>query len=184
MGLLTRAGAIALIVTLWPVGVQADVAPPLGSGIHGLAGVNLGGAFHGGTKTGLVVGVEGSAAWFDPNRSLWWGGAYLDVLHDFGTGTWRSGVGPEFGWGPFGLDFGLAMTWEGGVHVGWQVRPLLTLGILTVYGRWERVAVEGNGFLELGVLIKAAVREPARRQYHRHVPPPPELPEPGTPVGE
>lgn len=166
----TLAGVAAL--ALLASQAIADVAPPLGSGIHGLVGANLGAALHGQGKSGALVGVEASAAWLDPDRSLWWGGGYLDVLRDVGTGVWRSGVGPEFGWGPFGLDFGLAMRWQDGVRVGWQVRPMLTLGVLSVYGRWESVAGEpGGGFLELGLLIKAAVREPERRRYHRSRPP-------------
>lgn len=140
-----------------------------------MAGANVGASVHSRSDSGVVVGAEVSAANFDRETKIWYGG-FFDTLRDFGTGQWRSHVGPEMGWGPLGLDVAATFAWaSGGPMFGFRLRPMLSLGVIHVYGSWQHVgSAQDPNFAEIGVLLKLPIREPAREPRHHWPPPPPD----------
>lgn len=140
-----------------------------------MAGANVGAAVHSRSGSGALVGAEVSAVNYDRNSGFWYGG-FFDTSRDFGNGQWRSQVGPEMGWGPIGLDVAATFAWVAdGPLVGFRVRPMLSLGVLHVYGSWQHIGTaEDPNFAEIGILLKLPVREPAREPRHHSRPPPPD----------
>jgi hypothetical protein len=147
----------------------ADAGPKISSGWYVPVGLNLGGSMYADRPDGFVLGAEVSAAHIDVDSGFWYG-AYLDALWDFGPDAFRFGLGPEIGIGVVGLDGG----YLGEIHDrtythGFQLRLLLTLGVVAAYGRWGhlfRHPLEED-FGELGVLVKFPVPakiEPAKWQ--------------------
>jgi hypothetical protein len=119
-------------------------------------GMNLGYGFSRRSSGGssLTLGAEASIA--RVFRSLFWFGGYVDALHDFAAGEQRISVGPEFGWGPFGVDGGfLVIRSSRELQHGFVARTLLTTGILSLYGRYGcQVSGATDHFGELGILMK------------------------------
>lgn len=123
-------------------------------------GVNVGGALHDhALPAGVVLGAEASAArvaaaWRVPT---FWRGAYVDGLYDFGARRGRVGVGPEIGVAFLGLDAGfVAQLGDGALRPGFAVRPMLTVGLVTLYARFVDVPGDSvvNRTWELGALFK------------------------------
>lgn len=99
-----------------------------------LGGLTGGGSF-GSAGGGGYLGGEVSAAWL---KELLWGGFFVDGVYDFGLGAGTLSAGPEVGYGPLGLDGGVAMRLglEDRPEVGYQGRLLITAGVLGLYGRY------------------------------------------------
>ncbi|MBI5537227.1 MAG: hypothetical protein HY898_31185 [Deltaproteobacteria bacterium] len=119
-------------------------------------GLNVGGAFHHESR-GMILGAETSVAYY---RRGWWMGVYTDVLRDFGNDRTRWSVGPELGFSFVGIDGGfLTQLGEDKVYTGYQIRGLVTMSLLSLYGRggWLPSHPSEQGFAEVGVLLKIPI---------------------------
>ncbi len=125
----------------------------------GLVGANAGATFHPGGP-GFLLGGEASLALAEAKRrtlKAWWYGAYADAVYDFSAKRTRMSIGPEIGYGVFGLDAGALVEAGGGKALfGLVVRPVLTLGAVALYGRVGVLPAASYGplFGEAGVLLK------------------------------
>lgn len=133
-----------------------NLAP--GPGWYIPVGVNLGASLvPPQDRYGLVVGLEGSAAWIE---DLVWYGGYVDCLYDSGLGMGRVSLGPEVGFAFFGIDGGAVIQMdEHGATLGLAVRPVVTIGFAAVYGRWIHLFDGGAGLDvgEVGMLFKVPI---------------------------
>jgi hypothetical protein len=104
---------------------------------------------------GFVFGGEVSVV--RQTNEFSWYGAYVDAVHDFGQGQTRLSIGPEIGWSAFGLDAGYQLvTFSGGglAHL-LSLRPLISLGYATLFGRFtKRLDASRPIGSELGLLLK------------------------------
>jgi hypothetical protein len=146
-----RPGAAAAEPNIGPLFIPKGVFLPVG--------VNLGGALHPSIRggSGFLFGGEVSAVYHSHDPHPLWAGGYVDVLRDFGTGSTRFSLGPEFGWAFLGLDAGyLGQIKKGVYHHGVVGRFLLSIGVVTAYARWGHLfddPAESN-FGEFGALLK------------------------------
>jgi hypothetical protein len=109
-----------------------------------------------GEGNGAAVGGEAS---FVGVRDALWVGAYLDAVHAFAADETRLSVGPELGVRFLGVDAGYVLkVGQRATQHGLALRPMLTLGVVTVYFRSTWLAGEHADWLgELGVLLKAPI---------------------------
>ena len=145
-----------LLLAGQPGPALADVGPHLRSGWYLPIGLNLGAAIHPELEHGFLLGGEVSAAFLFTDTGLW-SGFYADALWDFGPDSFRFSLGPEMGWGFLGLDVGYTgEVSDGRYHNGLQLRGLITMGFVAVYGRWvHRFGdVTEHDFGEVGLLLK------------------------------
>jgi hypothetical protein len=98
-------------------------------------------------------GVELSVVHFSDRTGIWYGG-YADALYSADHS--RLSVGPELGWGYVGIDSGLLVRDDG--SMGFAVRPLLTVAVVSGYYRHGRYFDSDSGFHEAGVLLKWPLR--------------------------
>lgn len=111
---------------------------------------------------GFATGAEVSVAGYEvigPPGHGWWTGIYADAVQDFGAKSWRASIGPELGYAVVGVDGGLLLERrDGRLHEGMCIRPLLTIGIISVYGRggWLPGAASAV-FGEAGVVLKMPI---------------------------
>lgn len=127
-------------------------------------GVNLGFGLHKTpVPTGGILGAEASLVFVAMTESkfftlpTFWGGAYVDALWDTAAGRGRASIGPEVGYMIFGVDGGVVAQAGGGpVRLGGCVRPMITIGILSLYVRLTFVPSdpEVDETTEIGLLIK------------------------------
>ena len=118
-----------------------------------LGGLTVGRSF-GDAGRGGFLGAELSTARV---QRLWWYGVYIDGAYDFGHGATTVTAGPEFGWGPLGVDGGGGVRWglADDAEIGAQGRVMLTFGVFGIFVRYsiwpespnERVA-------QVGALLK------------------------------
>ena len=117
-----------------------------------LLGPNVGGAFH---KTpGALLGAEISFVHFDDGV---WFGLYSDLLQDLGLRRTRVTVGPEMGFGPFGIDVGyLRELSDLDPRQGFRIRGILSAFLVSAYvGTGTMGAVDQRyHFREGGLLFK------------------------------
>lgn len=100
-------------------------------------GLNLGSGTARG-ESAVIAGVESSIVHLE---ELAWVGAYGDAVYSFGEQHARLSLGPEFGIGPFGLDGGYVVAiGEGGPQQGVAIRPMLTVGLVALYYRYEQLS--------------------------------------------
>jgi hypothetical protein len=109
---------------------------------------------------GFVTGAELSLAGYEvigPPGHGWWTGLYVDGVHDFGTSGRRLTIGPEIGSTVFGVDGGyLFERVDGRSFHGLCVRPLLTIGVVSLVGRVGWLPESSSPiFGEIGILLKA-----------------------------
>jgi hypothetical protein len=139
---------------------EPNYAPIPTEGLFVPVGINLGGALHPSIEggSGFLFGGEVSLAYYRWGRyGPFWGGGYVDVLRDFGAGATRFSTGPEFGWGPIGIDLGYLGQVRSGVYShGFTGRFLLTIVFVTAYARWGHLFDDPRerNFGELGALLK------------------------------
>ena len=110
------------------------------------------------TGSGFGVGAEGSVVKLAPD--LFWFGGYVDGLYAVESEEVRMSLGPELGFSFAGLDAGYLLSVAGprGAQHGLVVRPMLTLGIGTLYFRsaWLFGAhADWSG--EVGLLLKLPI---------------------------
>lgn len=131
--------------------------------------------------SGAAVGGEGSFVLI--NDVFLWGGGYADVIHDFGPKATRVSFGPELGLTIIGVDTGVVLSSQDGLHAGWTGRILLTFPIVELYARVGTLFSEKDTWGEFGVMIKVPVSLKDRNPPPPVTPPPPEPPPPpSTPV--
>lgn len=174
-----RAVAAALIAAGLLCGsaaaARADAGPKPQTGWYLPVGLTMGLSIHReGISNGYFLGMEASYVYLSA-LNLFWAGAYVDALADFGATSGRFTIGPEIGFGLFGIDGGYLLNVDNdGAHHGTSVRFLFTLAFTAFYGRWEHLfgdARERN-VGEVGLLIKIPFPidvEPLPR--HREPPP-------------
>jgi hypothetical protein len=115
-------------------------------------GVAAGVAVH--DRAAGYVGVEASLVHVE-TPSLFWLGAYTDLLYDFGASSPRASLGPEMGVGAVGLDGGVLVEHAAGVtRYGFVLRPVLTLSWVALTGRIGWVGASNDRFGEVGLLFK------------------------------
>lgn len=153
-------------------------------GVWAPVGVELGGSFNGQDRGGFFVGPEVSVVYFQHGI---WAGGFADATWDFGSEQLRHAIGPELGFGPFGVDFGyLGVLQDGAYRPGYAARGMLTLSLITVYGRYGHVFDDAPipSFGEVGVLLKVPIPVAIERSYPPPPPPNPWGVEAATPEGE
>jgi hypothetical protein len=106
---------------------------------------------------GGFVGGELSAARLSHGGR--WIGAYGDGYYDFGAQRGYVTLGPELGYKMFGVDAGGAARLGGDrVELGPTGRLFVTLGVLSIYGRYAYFAdALGSGdknVVQIGALLK------------------------------
>lgn len=144
-------------VTWRPLAARSPVPPnerPIFGSFQGtylMIGPHLGVGL---STPGLLLGGEVSVV--RQTTEFAWFGGYVDAVHDFARDQTRFSVGPEVGWSAFGLDAGYLLTSSSnGVFHGVTLRPLVSIGYVTLFGRLSKhVNVEGRLWGELGVLLK------------------------------
>ena len=149
------------------------------NGIWSPVGVALGGSFNGQDRGGFFVGPEASVVYFSEGV---WAGGFADVVWDFGSHQLRHTIGPELGFGPFGVDFGyLGVLQDGDYRPGYAARGMLTFSLISVYGRYGHVFDDAPipTFGEVGVLLKVPI--PVKIEPRLRPPPPPPPPPPSPP---
>jgi hypothetical protein len=138
-------------------------------------GANIGLSSHEQSSSGFLVGGEASLAFLHlkaderehegdaPGVPMIgtpiWLGLYADLLRDTGSDTTRMSVGPELGTALIGVDGGLLAEVGGDTRWGVTVRPVLTVGLVSLYGRWGHFAddLRDPDFFEAGLLLKVPV---------------------------
>ncbi|MBK9001790.1 MAG: hypothetical protein IPM35_39205 [Myxococcales bacterium] len=118
---------------------------PVGLGVAGAAHPNL--------PTALSFGAEASVVAFPVGHGNWVG-AYSDLYLEPKNELTRASLGLEAGFIFIGVDGGLLMqASENGTHWGGVVRPMFTLGFLSVFARWGWLKGDED-FREIGCLVK------------------------------
>jgi len=117
-------------------------------------GLNAGITGVGSSRVGAILGAEASVAKLMPDMG--WFGAYVDGGYMTAERAVRFSVGPEVGYSLLGLDAGFLDVVAGGRDlVGFTVRPMLTIGLVALYGRWDHTVSFGGGDNgQIGVLLK------------------------------
>lgn len=180
------AGAVCTAAVTLGNDAHADAGPKFGNGFWLPVGASLGGAFRSDLPNGFVLGAEVSAVylWVEGDAGGAWLGGVADAVWDFGTDAFRHRVGPEIGWGPVGVDVAyLGQARDGAYDPGINIRGLFTLAIVSIYGGYGHLFVDGGGgsYGEFGGLVKFPIPidvDPSR--LHRDPPPVAPEPEPAT----
>jgi hypothetical protein len=150
---------LAALLVLGTGPAWADAGPKIANGWYVPMGVSLAAAIRESGGRGFALGGEVSVVHLDMDSGLWYG-AYLDAIGDFGSRALRMSAGPELGVSIVGFDAGaLLEVVDGRVREGFQLRMLLTLGLVAVYGRWAHVFgdIEADDVGEVGLLIKVGI---------------------------
>jgi hypothetical protein len=129
------------------------------SGWYLPVGVDLAYAWLPAGTTGALLGGEASVAYVDFSSTPHWYGAFVSGGYLTNTTAGRFSVGPEVGYAIFGLDGGFVdVVSSGKDYAGFTLRPMLTVGFLTLYGRWDHlVSGGGTDMKQAGVLLKFPV---------------------------
>ena len=127
-------------------------------GFFAMLGPNLSLSVDRETGSGFGVGTEASVVKLTPD--LFWVGGYADALYAVESEEVRISVGPELGFSFAGPDAGYLVSASGprGTQHGLVVRPMLTVGIGTLYFRsaWLFGAhADWSG--EVGLLLKLPI---------------------------
>lgn len=125
-------------------------------GVYLMPGASVGARFAGEDGAGLLLGGEVSLV--SQNVNFFWFGAYVDGVYDFAAEGTRISLGPELGWSAFGLDAGYVFESGPGRQThGVAVRPMLTIGLASLYVRGVQQFGDSDRFVELGLLFKYPV---------------------------
>ena len=131
---------------------------PGSSGIRGsfaMVGANLAVTFD--RETGNGLGLGGEASLVTLSQEMLWVGGYADATYATAAEELRVSVGPELGFSFAGIDLGYALKLGGerSPQHGISVRPLLSIGVATVYFRsiWL-FGAHADWSAELGLLLK------------------------------
>jgi hypothetical protein len=136
--------------------VDGSEVPWVHPGWYLPVGIDAGVAFLRGSA-GAILGVEASVVHIDRRNA--WLGAYAEAAYLTNEGATRFSIGPEVGFLILGLDGGfLDVVDHGNSLVGFTLRPMLTFGVLAVYGRWDHTFSNGGeDGGQIGILVKVPV---------------------------
>ena len=148
--------SLALAVLLGSRAAFADAVPKIPPGFRLPVGFWTALAIHDGDD-GFMGALEASLVYTD--RDYTWVGGYADIGRDFAAERTRLTIGPEIGSGFFGVDAGYALELGGpNPRHGVVVRPLLSLGVIMIGGRFGHFFGEvEESFGEVGLLIKIPI---------------------------
>jgi hypothetical protein len=129
-------------------------------GLYLPIGVSAAGAYGSDDQSGLALGAEASLVSLGlvgPGGT--WLGGYTDACWDFGADAFRHSAGPQLGIAMLGLDLGyLGEVRDGQYRPGFTARGLVTMGILSLFGRYGRLyggaGRDDEDVAEFGVLAK------------------------------
>lgn len=143
-----------LLALLAPASLRAEQTPWL-TGWYAPSHLQAGVSIHPERSSGLVLGLQQSLVYQVGPRASWWGGISGELMHDFGPSWTRVSLGPEVGYGVFGVDAGFfAIRRDGKGEAGFQGRLVLTIGVAEVYGRLGEVMGEERfRFGEVGIAL-------------------------------
>jgi hypothetical protein len=130
-------------------------------GLFLMPGVNLALAFDRADDAEVALGGEVSLVML--REDLLWAGSYLDAAYSTESDETRLSLGPELGFGFFGLDAGYLLKLGGahGAQHGISLRPLLTIGVATMYFRSAWLFGSNSDWSgEIGVLLKLPIELP------------------------
>ena len=167
--------AVALLaaaaVSLLPRHAASDAIPGGSTpGWYAPVGVTLGGSLHHNVPGGFLLGAEGSIVSWNVVDDAVWAGGFADALWDFGAEEARISIGPEIGWGPFGIDVGYVAAISDDYHHGIAGRAIFTLSLAAFYFRLGKVFDTNEpNYKEIGALIKLPI--PIERGLRDPVPP-------------
>ena len=152
------AASLALAVAIAARDASSDAVPGVRPGWFAPVGVTLGGSLHHEVPGGFLLGAEGSVVnWNQVEDGVWVGG-FADALWDFGAEQARISIGPEVGFGPFGIDIGYVAAIDGDYHHGIGGRAIFTLSLVAFYFRLGKVFDTAEpDYKELGALIKLPI---------------------------
>ena len=120
-------------------------------------GVGGGGSFHS-AGTGGFAGAELST--FRLKHSRWFG-AYADGQYDFQSRAFAASLGPKLGYKFLGLGSGLSAQFgEGGPIFGPHASLMLTVGVLTISGRYSYFPEFEEQVVQVGMTIKLPLIAP------------------------
>jgi hypothetical protein len=115
------------------------------SGWYMPAGIDLAVAILPNSSPGALLGGEISLAYLELNDTPKWFGVFASAAYVTNANVERFSVGPEIGLAIFGLDGGLVDVVGGGQNAaGVTLRPMLTVGFATIYGRWDHTFANGG----------------------------------------
>ena len=121
---------------------------------YAMTGVTGGASFQE-PGTGGYVGAEFSVVRLMQRA---WVGGYLDATWDFGPDYLMVTAGPEVGYGFAGFDGGAGLRYDGDeVQFGPQGRFLLTVGIVSLYGRYAYWPDPDSHTIQAGAMFKLPV---------------------------
>jgi hypothetical protein len=106
---------------------------------------------------GAEFALGGEVSLVSLNENLFWAGSYLDAVYSTQSEETRLSVGPELGVSFIGLDAGYLLKLGGahGTQHGINLRPMLTMGVVTTYFRSAWLFGSNSDWSgELGVLLK------------------------------
>lgn len=120
-------------------------------------GASVAAASHPSSPTALALGAEASVVAFPVGPAMWAGG-YADLLYEFRNDRTRASFGPELGFTLIGVDGGVVVqSSANGTHWGGVVRPMLTIGLLSVFARFGWLE-DDERFVEIGALAKFPIQ--------------------------
>lgn len=135
----TEAAAEEPVYSFGPkTGWQAFVGPSLGAVVAN-------------DDNGFFAGGEVSITRL--RERIWWG-LYSDATHTFADASTLVTAGPTLGWSVVGIETGFAMRARDGVDTGLNIRGVLTLGFLGIYGRWVHLPGPDESFGQFGLYVK------------------------------
>jgi hypothetical protein len=121
-------------------------------------GINAGFAVLAKSSPGAVVGAEASVVHLGDQES--WLGAYVDAAYITNENATRFSAGPEIGFFIFGLDGGFLDVIDHGRDLaGFTLRPMLTLGVVAIYARWDHTFSRDDreDGAQIGILLKLPI---------------------------
>ena len=152
---------LAICLLLAPEGASANEMGQIFSpeGLYLPAGLNLGLSAHEGYS--FHLGSEVSLVHLDGD-TLFYYGAYVDGLWDFGPDEFRFSIGPEIGGAFLGLDMGYlgVATGAGDFYNGLSLRAFFSVIMAHAYVRFGMLfdsPGKNDGFVEVGILIKLPI---------------------------
>lgn len=149
----------ALLLGPRPAGASGMGMFDVKGGVYALPGFVGAASIHDVLPIGGVVGGELSVvALLDDDHWMWVGG-FVDAVWDTGPGETRISVGPELGFGPFGMDIAFTAGHLDGWYHGVSTRLFFTMAFVAFYGRYGHLFGHPGeaDYGEAGLLLKVPI---------------------------
>lgn len=151
---------IGVVVGMWSFAAQAQQPFEIGArpGWTLLAGPTVGLCVSGTSCIDGVSGFLGAELSISRVMEGVWYGLFTDSVWDFGTDAIWIHAGPEFGYGPIGIDGGVSVALLDEVQYGLNVRGILTAGILGFYVRYTLLpGLDDEHGVLAGMMVKLPI---------------------------